>query len=91
MKRPKNLSSSLERRLSGYALAASAAGVSLLALARPTAAEIVYTKTRRAIPEQGSLPLDLNRDGKADFLFHGLASRAAAAAMHQECPCSVTH
>jgi hypothetical protein len=39
----KALPTSLERRLGGYALAASAAGVSLMALARPAEAKIVYT------------------------------------------------
>jgi len=34
---------SLEHRLSGYALAASAAGVGVVALAQPTEARIVYT------------------------------------------------
>ena len=47
MKRPRkpaSLSLSVHHRLNMYALAASAAGVSLLALAPPSEAEIVYTK-----------------------------------------------
>jgi len=44
MKRKRGtLSSSLEHRLNSYALAASAAGVSFLALAQPAEAKIVYT------------------------------------------------
>jgi hypothetical protein len=38
-----NLSDSVHLRLNMYALAASAAGVGALALARPCEAEIVYT------------------------------------------------
>src|SRR5579864_1174953 len=40
---PLQLSESLHKRLSAYALAASAAGVGVLALAQPTEARIVYT------------------------------------------------
>ena len=51
-----------------YALAASAAGVSLLALAPPSEAKIVYTPTRHVIGNNGIYPLDLNHDGTIDFL-----------------------
>ncbi len=44
-RRAKSSSTSLEHRLSGYALAASAAGVSVLALIPPAEAKIVYTPT----------------------------------------------
>ena len=40
---PRQLSDSLHHRLNAYALAAGAAGVSLLALAGPAQARIVYT------------------------------------------------
>jgi len=51
MKRPsKSLPFSLEHRLSGYALAASAAGVSLLALKPPAAeARIIYIPTHQVL------------------------------------------
>jgi len=78
----KHLASSLEHRLSGYALAVSAAGVSLLALAQPSEAKIVYTKAHKVIGENSSFLLDLNQDGAADFGFsnyyHEYTSRGSA-------------
>lgn len=60
--------SELEKRLSGYASAAAAAGVSLLALTTVAQAKIVYTATNTPIPFNGGPVLvDLNRDGIADF------------------------
>ena len=67
MKRPsKKLASSLEHRLSGYALAASAAGVSLLALTQPAEARVVYTGVDRAITPYHHYYLKL--DGLIDFV-----------------------
>jgi hypothetical protein len=43
---PARLSDSLHHRLNVYALAASAAGMGLLALARPAEGKIVYTPPR---------------------------------------------
>ncbi len=65
----KSLTPSLERRLSSYALAASAAGVSLLALAHPAEAKIVYTPAHVKIAPHRTIPLDLNHDRIADFIF----------------------
>lgn len=65
---PSRLSDKLNQRLNMYALAASAAGVSLLALAPPAEARIVYTKTHQVIAANGVYPLDLNQDGVVDFL-----------------------
>jgi len=62
------LSQPLDRQLNLYALAASAAGVSLLALAQPTEAKVVYTKTHQIIGINGIYELDLNHDGTVDFL-----------------------
>jgi len=56
-----------EHRLSMYALAASAAGVGMLALAQPAEGKIVYTKTHKTVGLKGILHLDLNHDGIADF------------------------
>jgi hypothetical protein len=42
-----NLSASLNHQLNGYALAASAAGVALLALAPTAEAKIVYTPAQK--------------------------------------------
>ena len=61
------LGPSLEHGLNSYALAASAAGVSLLALAPPAEAKIVYTPTHISIVNHSKL--DLNHDHKADFIF----------------------
>jgi len=52
----------LDRRFIAYTLAA--AGVA--ACAKPSAADIVFTKTNKTI-FTGSLPIDLNNDGVVDF------------------------
>ncbi|HXM22470.1 MAG TPA: hypothetical protein VN948_14535 [Terriglobales bacterium] len=62
------LSQSLQRRLNTYAFAASAAGVSMLALAQPSQAKVVYTKAHQVIGQNGVYNLDLNHDGTVDFL-----------------------
>jgi hypothetical protein len=64
-----NLSESLQRRLNAYALAASAAGVGVLALARPVDAKIVYTPAHEHIRPNQRLALDLNHDNAVDFVF----------------------
>jgi len=46
-----------------YALAASAAGVSLLALAQSSEAKVAYTKVHQVIGTNGIYSLDLNHDG----------------------------
>ena len=73
---PSDLSDSVHHRLNMYVLAASAAGVGILALAQPSEAKIVYTKTRRVIGTNGIYPLDLNHDGIIDFVIqqHGSGS-----------------
>lgn len=50
-----------------YALAASAAGVGVLALARPAEAKIVYTPAHKNFSQYPPLGLDLNHDGTVDF------------------------
>ncbi len=59
--------SGLDHRLSMYALAASAAGVGIIALAQPGEAKIVYTKANKRIGPNTTLHLDLNHDGITDF------------------------
>jgi len=68
----KSMTSSLERRLNSYALAASAAGVSMLALAQPAEARIIYTPANVTIGYGGvpSYNLHLNHDGATDFVIH---------------------
>jgi hypothetical protein len=65
---PSRLSDSLRHNLNPYALAASAAGVSLLALVQPSEAKIVYAKAHQVIGSNGVYPIDLNHDGVIDFL-----------------------
>jgi hypothetical protein len=65
---PRRLPAPLQHRLNTYALVASAAGVSVLALAPRSEAKIVYTKTHKVIGTNGLYPLDLNHDGTIDFL-----------------------
>jgi hypothetical protein len=65
---PSRFSASVHHQLNLYALAASAAGVSLLALEPPSEAKIVYTKTHQVIGVNTVYPLDLNNDGTIDFL-----------------------
>jgi hypothetical protein len=63
-----SLSDSLHRQLNSYALAAGAAGVSLLALAQPSEAKVVYTKIHQVIGPNGIYALDFNHDGTIDLL-----------------------
>src|ERR1700722_628848 len=67
-----SLANSLHRDLSLYALAAGAAGVSVLALAQPSEAEIVYTKAHHTLNRYEQFALDLNRDGLPDFTIRNL-------------------
>jgi hypothetical protein len=62
-----NLSDSIHQRLNMYALAASAAGVGILALAQPAEAKIVYTPAHVKIGNFSVVHLDLNHDGINDF------------------------
>jgi hypothetical protein len=66
---PANLSDSIHHQLNMYALAASAAGVGMLALASPAEAKIVYTPAHRQIPVDVKVRLDLNHDRIPDFFF----------------------
>lgn len=73
---PSGRSDSVYRQLNMYALAASAAGVSVLALAQPSEAKIIYTKTHQVIGANGVYPLDLNHDGIIDFLIQQSSTSA---------------
>jgi hypothetical protein len=61
-------SGSVQRRLNMYALAASATGVSLLALAGSAEGKIVYTPSNAKIDGGVQYKLDLNHDGITDFV-----------------------
>ena len=62
------ISDSLNRQLNMYALAASAAGVSVLALAAASEAKVVYTETHQVTRAGVPLYIDLNHDGINDFV-----------------------
>ena len=65
----KPLSELFTRHINAYALAAGAAGVSLLALTQVADAEIVYTAANEVIPVNEVISLDLNHDGNPDMNF----------------------
>jgi len=62
------ISDSLSRQLNTYAQVACAAGVSMLALAGASEAEVVYTETHQVTGTGAPLYIDLNHDGINDFL-----------------------
>ncbi len=67
---PSALPSAFDKNLLSYAASGTAAGVSLLALAQPANAKIVFTPSNIHIPENaGLIHLDLNHDGVPDFAF----------------------
>ncbi len=66
-RKPVRISDSLQRQLNSYALAASAAGVGMLALTQPSEAKIVYTPAHHVITRGSHFALDLNHDGITDF------------------------
>jgi hypothetical protein len=66
------LSHSFHRRLNAYALAASAAGVGMLALTPTAEAKIVFTRVHKTIPyNHDPLFFDVNNDGVNDFALTG--------------------
>jgi hypothetical protein len=71
-RKPSHLSESLHQRLNAYTLAASAAGVGLLAVAQPAEGKIVYTPAHNSstcnVRSSGrTIDLNLNDNGKHDF------------------------
>jgi hypothetical protein len=86
------LSKPLHRDLTVYALAAGAAGVSLLALASPANAQIVYTPLHKVFVPGTSVRLDFNGDGIVDvtiqdrFFFHTSFNRRVKGAMLSALP-----
>src|SRR5579872_3598734 len=66
---PAQLPESLHKRLSAYALAAGAAGVSVLALVEPADAKIIYTPANIKIRAYQHYYLEINHDGVHDFEF----------------------
>lgn len=70
----RKISQELGRRLSLYASVAGAAGVSLLALARPTEAEVVYTPVHQIIGPNQAFVIDFAHDGTVDFTLRNFLS-----------------
>jgi hypothetical protein len=66
-----------DHRLKLYAFAAAAAGVSVLALAQPSDAEIVVTRKTIRV-DQSPVTVDLNKDGAADFQFSFQATHGSS-------------
>jgi hypothetical protein len=64
-----NVSDSTRQLLHAYTLAASAAGVTILALAQPGEAEIIYTPANVRIYANDDYWLSLTGDGTTDFIF----------------------
>jgi hypothetical protein len=71
------LSGSLERKLIGYAAAASAAGVGVLASSLPAAGRVVSTVSWTQISPNANVSLDLNNDGLPDFQFSNRFTRTS--------------
>ena len=64
---PRILSDWIHHQLNLYTLAATAAGIGMLALARPAEAKVIYTKTHLVIAGAERYNLDLNHDKITDF------------------------
>jgi len=64
---PSLLSDAVHHQLNMYALAASAAGVGVLALTQSAEAKIIYTATHRHVRFNRPWNMDLNGDGIVDF------------------------
>src|SRR5271165_266421 len=75
---PSKLSDSLSHHLNMYALAASGAGLGMLASVHPANARIVYTPAHVRISPNHQIPLDLNHDGITDFVFKDTFSTTSA-------------
>ena len=76
---PSILSDSVHQHLNKYALAATAAGVGMLALAQPAEARIVYTPAHlKIVANNGEIFFDLNHDGVNDFGFYAHTARTTS-------------
>jgi len=73
-----SISNSLNRRLNTYAQVASAAGVSVLALAGPSEAKVIYTETYQVTQSGLPLYIDVNNDGIKDFVLRTMFYRGTS-------------
>src|SRR5580698_10403294 len=76
-RKPSALSRSTHQHLNSYALAARAAGVSVLALARASEAKVIYTETHQVTRARVPLYIDLNHDGVKDFVLRTMYYRGS--------------
>lgn len=67
----------LHQRLNAYAVAASAAGVAVLAGTLPAEAKVIYTPVNIQIAPHHHLNIDLNHDGIADFVISNAVFQTA--------------
>lgn len=68
-----SLSPAIYQKLNAYALAASAAGVGILALTQPAQGKIVYRTAHRVIDSGDSYKLDFTGDGATDLTLQNKA------------------
>jgi len=66
-RKPSHLHPATDRSLTAYAMAAAAAGVSVLAASAPANAEVVFTPVHTMF-NNGTVSIDLNHDGVSDFV-----------------------
>lgn len=64
---PRKSSHSIQQLLNAYTIAATAAGVGVVAATQPAEAEVVFTRVHQQIAANTVLNIDLNHDGIVDF------------------------
>ena len=79
-----NLSESIHQLIDMYAIAASGAGMGVLALAQPAAAKIIYTHAHVVIGHNHSYLLDFNHDGTTDFTIKNLYNHQGTCSYRNE-------
>jgi len=77
-----DLSASVHRQLNMYALAASAAGVGVLALAQAANAKIIYTPAHQVIGQNEQYGIDFNHDGIPDVTIFNRTSHWMGASVN---------
>jgi hypothetical protein len=77
-----SLSESVHQQLNMYTLAATAAGVGVLAWAQPATARIVYTPIHHVIGKNGHYGIDFNHDGISDVTIFNAMFRSNGASVN---------
>lgn len=83
---PVSLSYKLDHKLLGYAVAASAAGVAVAALAQPSQAQVVFTPTHQVIEKNATFNIDFNNDGVTDLTLNHYFLKCRPSQTHQRQP-----